>query len=104
MKRILRETARTKKCRIDEFTFSRRDIREQTKLPDHIVKRHMRQLEELEYVQVQRASQGGSFVYRMLPDLDTPKELAGLTPPEILSEKWNNWNKVGQRRVSQLSA
>jgi len=104
VKKIMREKARTQKCRIDEFTFSRRDIREKTRLPDHMVKRHMKQLEELEYVQVRKTSQGGSFLYRMLPDLDTPEKLAGLTPPEILSEKWNNWNKVGQRRLSQLSA
>ena len=102
VKRIIREKTRALKCRIDDLTFSRRDIREATQLPDHIVKRHMRQLEELEYVMVQRASQGGSFVYRMLPDAETPAKLAGLTCPKILEEKWNNWNKVGQRRVSQL--
>ena len=38
----------------------------------------MRQLEELEYVQVHRAPQGGSFVYRMLPDSrDTGKAWPG---------------------------
>jgi hypothetical protein len=99
---IMRGRARTGKCRIDDLTFSRRDIREATGWPDHIVKRHMRQLEELEYVMVHRAPQGGSFVYRMLPDAKTPVKMVGLTSPEILEEKWDKWNRVGQRRVSQL--
>jgi DNA primase len=102
VKRIMRERARTSKCRVDDLTFSRRDIREATRLPDHVVKRHMRQLEELEYVQVQRTPQGGSFVYRMLPDVAAPAKLAGLTLPESLEEKWDKWNRVGQRGVSQL--
>jgi DNA primase len=97
MKRIVRDWSRAGKCRFDDITFSRRQIREETKLPDHIVKRHMRAIEELEYVQVQRAPQGGAFVYRLLPDAQTPAKLTGLTSPEMLEEKWDKWNKVGQR-------
>jgi hypothetical protein len=104
VKEIMRGRARAGKCRIDDLTFSRRDIRQATEWPDHIVKRHMRRLEELEYVQVQRAPQGGSFVYRMLPDVAAPAQLAGLTPPETLEEKWDKWNRVGQRAMSQLKS
>jgi hypothetical protein len=46
VKRIVREKARAQKCRLGDFTFSRRLIREETRLPDHIVKRHMRQIED----------------------------------------------------------
>ena len=102
VKQIVREKARTLKCHLGDITFSRRQIREATQLPDHMVKRHMRQIEELEYVQVQRAPQGGSFVYRLMPETDAPAKLDGLTSPEILEEKWDKWNKVGQRPLSQL--
>jgi DNA primase len=102
VKDIMRGQARTSKCRVDDLTFSRRDIREATQWPDHIVKRHMRRLEDLEYVQVQRAPQGGSFVYRMLPDVAAPVKLAGLPLPKTLEEEWDKWNRVGQGGVSQL--
>ena len=104
VKKIVREKARSLKCTLADLTFSRRQIREATQLPDHMVKRHMRQIEELEYVQVQRAPQGGSFVYRLLPEAAAPAKLAGLTSPEMLEEKWDKWNKVGQRPLSQLRA
>jgi DNA primase catalytic core len=102
VKEIMRGRARASKCRIDDLTFSRRDIRAATEWPDHIVKRHMRRLEDLEYVQVQRAPQGGSFVYRLLPDVAAPVKMAGLILPETLEEEWDKWNRVGQRSMSQL--
>lgn len=75
--------------------FSRRDVREFTRLPDHLLKRHMGAVEDLEYVSVSRASQGGSFRYRLLPGRKAPPVLAGLMTPETLAEKWNHWNKSG---------
>jgi hypothetical protein len=60
----------------------------------------MRQLEELEYIQVQRAPQGGSFRYRLADAGERPRQVAGLITPEALAEKWNNWNKSGTRRLS----
>jgi len=104
VRRIVTEAARAQKCRLTDLPFSRRLIREATKVPDHIVKRHMRQIEELEYVEVVRAPRGGAFLYRLVPDADTPKELTGLTPPEILGEKWDKWNKVGQRPLSRFKS
>jgi len=101
VRKIVTEAAKAEKCRPADFPFSRRLIREKTKLPDHLVKRHMRQIEELEYVEVARAPRGASFLYRLLPDTDTPRELAGLTAPETLREKWDKWNKVGQGPLSR---
>jgi len=100
VERIVTEVAKQAKTSPESFPFSRRLIREQTRLPDHIVKRHMRQLEELEYVQVQRAPQGGSFRYRLADAGERPRQVAGLITPEALAEKWNNWNKSGTRRLS----
>lgn len=90
------EKAKETGCTSDAFTFSRRDIREAVSLPDHIVKRYMRQIEELEYVQVQRASKGGSFRYR-LAGIARPRHLDGLITPQLLAEKWNKRNKSGTR-------
>ena len=78
--------------------FTRRDVREFTRLPDHIVKRHMRCLEDLEYVNVTRAANGGSFRYRLLPDAAASPVLAGLTPPEQLAERWQKAGQAGPDR------
>lgn len=77
----------------EKAEFTRRDVREFTRLPDHIVKRHMRCLEDLEYVHVTRAPNGGSFRYRLLPNSAASPVLAGLTPPDELAERWK---KAGQ--------
>lgn len=50
-----------------EITFSRRAIREETGLPNHRVKDLFKELEELEYVEVERSQRGGSFLYRLVP-------------------------------------
>jgi hypothetical protein len=99
MEKAVRQLARENKSPLDAFTFSRRDVREALRLPDHIVKRTMRQLEELEYVQVQRASNGGSFRYRLTPG-ETPSQLDGLLTPQALATAWkdrDNQDKTGTR-------
>jgi len=96
VEKLVPEKAKEAGCAPDAFTFSRRDIREAVNLPDHIVKRHMRQIEELEYVQVQRASKGGSFRYR-LADIARPRHLDGLITPQLLAEKWDKRSKSGTR-------
>lgn len=82
--------------------FTRRDVREFTRLPDHLLKKHMRAIEDLEYVSVTRAAQGGSFRYRLLPKQKDQPVLAGLIPPEILSEKWDQWVKSGSSPKNPL--
>ena len=64
-------------------------MRDAIKLPDHITKRYMRQIEELEYVEVRRAVIGGSYRYRLLPQKKAPDVLAQLTTPQALAAKWN---------------
>jgi hypothetical protein len=73
-------------------------VREATKLPDHIIKRHMREIEDLEYVVVQRAPSGGSFRYRLLPQKQAPALLDGLLSPESLAQK------AGQAEQKRKSA
>ena len=75
--------------------FTRRDVREHTRLPDYLLKRHMRAIEDLEHVEVQRAGRGGSFRYRLVEGHKSPPVLEGLSSPEALAEKWNKWDKSG---------
>ena len=70
-----------------ELSFRRRDVRQVTGLPDHIVKRGMRSLEDLEYVTVRRARNGGSFRYQLAGQPPAVDLLDGLTTPEQLKEK-----------------
>jgi DNA primase len=97
---VAAETGR-QKGRVEEVWFTRRMIREATKLPDHIIKRHMREIEDLEYVQVQRAPSGGSFRYRLLPQKKTPAVLDGLLDPDALARKAE---QAGQKRKSAKNA
>jgi len=94
---VVESLAKQAKATVAETWFNRRTIREVTKLPDHQIKRLMREIEDLEYVQVQRASQGGSFRYRLLPQKKAPAVLDGLLVPSALAEKRNKWNKSGNR-------
>jgi len=79
-----------------ELSFRRRDVRRFTGLPDHIVKRGMRSLEDLEYVSVRRSRQGGSFRYQLAGQPPAVDLLDGLTTPEQLAEKWNTQNPKSQ--------
>ncbi|MEK7996666.1 MAG: CHC2 zinc finger domain-containing protein [Planctomycetota bacterium] len=67
-----------------EYGFRRRDVREYAKQPDHLVKRAMRMLEELEYLHVRRSGRGGSFVYHLARHHAEKDPLEGLTTPEEL--------------------
>ncbi len=82
--------------------FTRRDIREFTKLPDHQIKRTVRQLEDLEYLDVRRSATGGSFRYRLPSKSAAPALFDGLTTPEELqkhlSESGTTGTKAEQRQ------
>jgi hypothetical protein len=84
---VVESAAKQAKATVAEFWFTRRQVREALRLPDHLAKRHMREIEELEYVTVQRAPQGGSFRYRLLTDKKTPAVLDGLLAPAALAAK-----------------
>ena len=83
-----------------DYWFTRRDIREFTKLPDHQIKRTIRQLEDLEYLDVRRSATGGSFRYRLPSKSAVPAVFDGLTTPEELqkhlAESGTTGTKAGQ--------
>ena len=87
----------TQKQRITakDYWFTRRTIREHTKLPDYTIKRVIRELEELEYLDVRRSVQGGSFRYRLAATHTAPAIFDGRTSPDELRQKWSKWNKSG---------
>ena len=85
--------AKAAKCALSEFPFTRRMVREAVQLPDHMVKRHMRALEELEHVQVIRAASGGFHRYRLTTEATTSPALAGLMTPAMLLEKLEKRDK-----------
>ena len=81
-----------------DYWFTRRNVREYTKLPDHQIKRTIRQLEDLEYLDVRRSGNGGSFRYRLPSKSAVPALFEGLSTPEELRqaiEKRDNRDKSG---------
>jgi len=98
---VVENAAREAKAGVAEFWFNRRMIREATRLPDHMIKRHMREIEDLEYLQVQRSPNGGSFRYRLLPHKKAPALLDGLlTPEELTAKTQRKPEQPGQKRKS----
>ena len=68
-------------------TFMRRDVRSWSGLPNHQVKLAMHELEELEYIEVDKAPRGSRFVYRLVADAKSRQvPLTGLlTPVELMN-------------------
>ena len=99
VERIVTGAAKQAKTPAESFSFSRRLIREATRLPDHIVKRTMRQLEDLEYLIVQRAPSGGSYRYRLASADQATKRLDGLMAPDELAARWEKRSsRTAQKR------
>ena len=86
-----------------DYGFRRRDVREYTKQPDHLVKRAMRILEDLEYLYVRRSGRGGSFVYHLGRHHTEKDPLDGLTTPEELRNSLKSGIKVEKGAVPLLT-
>jgi DNA primase catalytic core len=94
MESAMKQAAATAKQDAAHFFFSRREVREAVQMPDYLVKLYMRQIEELELVEVQRATRGSSFRYRLVQRPEARATLQGLTPPDELAAKWKSGTKV----------
>jgi hypothetical protein len=81
--------SKQQKLQKHEVAFSRRSIREETGLPNHRIKDLFHELEELEYLEVEKSSRGGSFVYR-LTDRKSTNKASGLLTTEQLKKKLEN--------------
>jgi hypothetical protein len=75
--------------------FTQRDVRDWSGLPHHQVKIALHELEELEYVEVERSQRGGRHRYRLVGDLAQQRvPLAGLLTPAQL---FNRMQQQGTR-------
>lgn len=92
---MVRENTERLHIETKDYWFTRRTIREHTRLPDYTVKRVIRELEELEYLDVKRSAHGGTHRYRLMAQHAALSNLEGLTTPEELAGNWDNWNRTG---------
>jgi hypothetical protein len=66
-----------------EVTFTRREMREETGLQNQRIKDLFRELEELEYVEVEKAPRGGSYLYRLVAGKTAGRPSGLLTPAQL---------------------
>ncbi len=62
---MVKEQADKEKEPLDSFLFNRRQIRETTNWTDWQIKAHIKQLEEMEYLQVRMGAQGKQYSYAL---------------------------------------
>jgi DNA primase len=81
----VREVATDQGVQPRAVLFTRREVRAWAGLPNHQVKLAMRELEEMEYVDVERAVRGSRYSYRLVIDTEKRRSpLSGLlTPVEL---------------------
>jgi len=79
--------AKASKVPVEEYSFTRRQVRSFTKLAPHIVKNLMRTLTDLEYLDVKKAPSGSKYFYSLAEEKKEKGELLGLTKPEELKSK-----------------
>ena len=78
------------------------DIREATNLPDHIVKRHMREIEDLEYVPVQRAPRAVRSATSWPPPSIVPATSTASSRPKRSGKSGTSGTKVERGRCSSF--
>jgi hypothetical protein len=88
MREMTGEIARDKKVPADRVTLTRRAIRERMGRPNHQVARLLKDLVDLEYVEVLGGSKGALYTYRLIDRADSKSgALKGLLTPEELTER-----------------
>ena len=80
----LEELAKTRGVQRAAVEWTRRDVREWTGQPSHHVKQIMRELENLELVELERSVRGSRYTYRLATDVRRREPLAGLLTPVAL--------------------
>lgn len=80
--------AKTELKNESEVTFTRRELREHCRWSNDQIKNHIRLLEELEYLTVERAVQGQTFRYRLATEAAAPEDITRQIPtPEELQKR-----------------
>ncbi|MBI2900428.1 MAG: toprim domain-containing protein [Planctomycetes bacterium] len=106
IRREVERLARAQRVEPEEIVFRRRDVREWSRLPDHQVKRLMRQIEDFEYIETVRRKSGSSHRYRLLDapaaagsfdELTTPEDLARAIAETAIPELRQKRDNPGER-------
>jgi DNA primase len=86
IQQMLKEKSAKEKQPVTMLTFTRKDVREFTGLPHQRIKRLFAELEEYEYILVEKATHGAQNHYRLL---GSPEQavLSGLLTPADLKQK-----------------
>jgi len=84
---MLKARSEKEKQPVTMLTFTRKDVREHTGLPHQRIKRIFAELEEYEYIIVDKAAHGGQHRYQLVAGPEQAAALAGLlTPAELMSK------------------
>ncbi len=93
--KMVEALCKKEKLEVNEYTFTRRQIREYTKWSDWQIKAHIKELEEMEYLYSRMGSKGKEYIYEMRyhgQGKDGSKFYLGLTPIEQLKKKLGGSN------------
>jgi len=71
----------------EDYTFTKRTVREYTGLPNHHLKRYLPQLEDLEYIEIVRKPNGCATEYILKDYPVIANGIEGLLSPDQLKEK-----------------
>jgi len=87
IQQMLKKKSEKEKQPVALLTFTRKDVREFTGLPHQRIKRLFAELEEYEYIAVEKAAHGGQHRYQLVAGPEQAAALAGLlTPAELMSK------------------
>jgi DNA primase catalytic core len=85
---MLKARAEKEKQPLDALLFTRKDVREFTGLPHQRIKRLFSELEEYEYIAVDKGPSGSRNTYRLMAGPEQAAALAGLLSPAELKGKY----------------
>jgi DNA primase len=92
-------TSKDKALDARQVVFTRREIREASRLPNYRVKALFRELEELEYLTVTRGARGTTSAYQLVEGAESERaRVLGLLSPEELQRKLAHGQAAPARR------
>ena len=87
IKEMVTENCQQHGIKPKDYWFKRRDLREYTKVPDHQIKRIIKLLVDLDYLDIRRAGYGGTHFYHLTNHIVDPQIMKGVTTPEQLEKR-----------------
>lgn len=87
IKEMVAENCNKHGIKAKDYWFKRRDVREYTKVPDHQIKRIIKLLVDLDYLDIRRAGYGGTHFYHLTNHVVDPQIMKGVTTPEQLEKR-----------------